>query len=69
MRLPVAVTPPGSFKHGAGALEVEAVLLLIEAEFSCARVSLVAGDWNGDGLFDQRDIVAALQAGDYLRER
>ena len=23
------------------------------------------GDWNGDGLFDQEDIVAALQAGDY----
>ena len=26
------------------------------------------GDWTGDGVFDQRDIVAALQTGTYLRE-
>jgi hypothetical protein len=25
------------------------------------------GDWNGDGLFDQKDIVAALQMGKYLQ--
>jgi hypothetical protein len=23
------------------------------------------GDWNGDGVFNQRDIVAALQAGSF----
>ncbi len=25
------------------------------------------GDWNGDGLFNQADIVAALQTGNYLQ--
>ena len=25
------------------------------------------GDWNGDGVFDQLDIVAALQTGNYLQ--
>jgi len=25
------------------------------------------GDWTGDGVFDQFDIVAALQTDDYLR--
>ena len=24
------------------------------------------GDWNGDGVFDQLDIVAALQTGNYV---
>ena len=25
------------------------------------------GDWNGDGLFDSKDLVAALQTSDYVR--
>ncbi len=25
------------------------------------------GDWNGDGIFDQDDIIAALQTGNYLQ--
>ena len=27
------------------------------------------GDWNGDGVFDQKDLVSALQAGSYLRNQ
>ncbi len=29
--------------------------------------SMTEGDWNSDGIFDQLDIVAALQTGNYLQ--
>ncbi len=28
---------------------------------------MTEGDWNGDGLFNQLDIIAALQTGNYLQ--
>ena len=34
-------------------------------EFSLVNTEISAGDLNGDGVFDQADIVAAMQAGAY----
>ncbi len=33
----------------------------------CLTATWDEGDWNSDGAFDQKDIVAALQTGNHLR--
>ena len=38
-----------------------------ESRSSRLTAACSEGDWNGDGVFDQEDIVAALATGNYLQ--
>ena len=52
-----------------GLAELDGKIALLDSEFGAAfEIRLpVIGDWNDDGVFDQYDIVAALQTGNYLQ--
>ena len=65
---PVTAVMPGDADSNYTFDQLDLVQVQIAAKYLTGKTATWAeGDWTGDGVFSQLDVVAALQTGNYLR--